>query len=236
MHSRPHRRSFLARLGALVAVTAAGGRVAEAQPAPSTDAAMDEEDALAAVLPVQGEEKWLTALHGSRRQVFDMLSINEGYALRFANTWVRTMRDAYGLAAEDVCALIVMRHGGIAPAFNDAIWEKYRLGALFQVQDPKTGAPSLRNLYNSTAQGDWSMPSAAVSRMVEGGAVVAVCNVATQVYAGRAARAAGLTISGEDAYQEWRAGLLPGCHLAPSGVLAVHRAQAAGNCTYCVTG
>jgi hypothetical protein len=231
MRADTPRRSFLARLGALMAVGATTGRVAQAQP---PEVETDEE--LAAILPFQGEEKWLTSLHGSRRQVFDAVSINEGFGLRFTNTWIRTMRDAYQLPAEDVSALIVMRHGGIAPAFNDAVWEKYKLGALFNVQDPKTSAPALRNLYNSTAEGDWSLPSAAVSRLVEAGTVVAVCNVATQVYAGRAARAAGLTISGQDAYREWAAGLLPGCHLAPSGVLAVHRAQAAGNCTYCYTG
>lgn len=231
MNAGTPRRSFLARLGALMAVGATTGRVAQAQP---PEVETDEE--LAAILPFQGDEKWLTTLRGSRRQVFDAVSINEGFALRFTNTWIRTMRDAYQLPADDVSALIVMRHGGIAPAFNDAVWEKYKLGALFNVQDPKTGAPSLRNIYNSTAEGDWSMPSAAVSRLVEAGTVVGVCNVATQVYAGRAARAAGLTISAQDAYREWAAGLLPGCHLAPSGVLAVHRAQAAGNCTYCYAG
>lgn len=228
------RRSFLTRLGGAIATVAAGGRIAEAQP--PLPATLDEEAGPAFALPPQAGEAWLTALHGSRRQVFDATTINEGYVLRFANTWTRTMREAFPGAPDDICALLVMRHQGIAPAFNDTIWEKYKLGALFNVQDPKTGAPALRNLYNSTAQGDWSMPTAAVSRMVEGGAVVAVCNAATSVYAGRAARAAGLSIGGQDAYQEWAANLLPGCYLAPSGVLAVHRAQAGGGCTYCYSG
>jgi intracellular sulfur oxidation DsrE/DsrF family protein len=36
-----------------------------------------------------------------------------------------------------------------------------------------------------------------------------------------------------DAHKEWAANLLPGAYLVPSGVLAVHRAQNPGKCTYC---
>jgi hypothetical protein len=216
-----------------MAGAAAGSRVLHAQPTPIDESG--EAEGIESVLP-QGDERWFASLHGSRRQVFDAMSIADGAVLRFASTWGRTMREAYNLSTDDVCAFVVLRHSALGPAFNDTIWSKYKLGEYFQIQDPRTNAPTLRNVFNSSAAGDWSQPSAAVPRLVEAGAVFGVCNVATMAHSGRAARAAGLTISGQDAYREWAANLLPGCHLVSSGVLAIHRAQNAGNCTYCFGG
>lgn len=237
--SQQPRRSFLGRLGAAAAMLASGGVVTKAAAAPVTRealAGLPFDDEPPAVSLAQRDEQWLAALHGTRRQVFDSVSVNEGYALYYSNTWSRTMRSAYALSNDDVCPLIVMRHLGIAPAFNDTIWAKYRVGEFFQLNDPQSRAPATRNFFNSAARGDLRTPDAAVSRMVESGAVIVVCDIATNAIAGRTARAAGLSISAQDAYQEWAANLLPGCHLVPSGVLAVHRAQAAGDCTYCFAG
>lgn len=213
------RRGFLARLGGAIAAAGAGSAVLS-RPA-------------AAESVVAADEKWLQALHGEHRQYFDAVSVAAGFPLVYALTWANTMKATYNLTNDQVCAVIGLRHMGIAPAFNDEIWAKYKLGSFFKVDDPKTKQPSTRNIFNSTAAGDMRFPGSDVGTQLKNGAVVVACNVATTVLSGIAAGAAGLSVTPEAAYKEWAAGLVPGVMLVPSGVLAVHRAQAAGKCTYC---
>jgi hypothetical protein len=86
---------------------------------------------------------------------------------------------------------------------------------------------------NSEAPGDVVFPGSSMGKQVADGAVITVCNLATTIFSGLAMTAAGLKMKPEEAYNEWTANLLPGAYLVPSGVLAVHRAQKAGNCSYC---
>ena len=66
--------------------------------------------------------------------------------------------------------------------------------------------------------------------MADRGVIMTACNMALTVLSGMVAPKAGA--SADEAKKEWTANLLPGVHLAPSGVYAVNRAQEAG-CTYC---
>jgi hypothetical protein len=143
------------------------------------------------------------------------------------------MKDTYKLQNSDITAVIGLRHFAIAPAFKDVIWQKYKLGEFFKITDPKTKAAAVRNFMNSEAAGDILFPGSSIDRQVATGAVVTVCNLATLALSGMTASAAGLTVTPAQAYEEWKANLVPGCVLVPSGVLAVNRAQAEGKCTYC---
>ncbi|MFN8572941.1 MAG: hypothetical protein U0132_12910 [Gemmatimonadaceae bacterium] len=213
------RRGFLARLTGAIAAVAAGS-------ATTPRSAFAES-------PVVADDRWLQAIHGDHRQYFDAVSVAGGFPLVYALSWANTMKATYNLTNDQLCAVIGLRHMGIAPAFNDAIWEKYKLGQFFKVDDPKTKQPSTRNIFNSTAPGDLRFPGSDVGSQMKNGAVVVACNLATTVLSGIAANAAGLSMAPEAAYKEWAAGLVPGVMLVPSGVLAVHRAQAVGKCTYC---
>jgi intracellular sulfur oxidation DsrE/DsrF family protein len=73
----------------------------------------------------------------------------------------------------------------------------------------------------------------AIDKLLARGAKVGVCGVAMTVLSGMAAGAAKM--DKEAVHKEWIAGLIPGVVVAPSGVLAVHRAQEKG-CTYCYAG
>jgi len=188
----------------------------------------------ASTLPA--DDEWLKKLHGQYRQFFDAVTFNDGFAEYFAINWVKTMKDTYKVPDSEVCPVIGLRHFAIGPAFNDVIWQKYKLGEFFKINDPKTKAPSTRNFMNSEAAGDLMFPGASISEKVKNGAVVTVCNLATTVLSGMVATAAGLKMTPQEAYKEWTANMLPGTYLVPSGVLAVHRAQKAGNCSYCYAG
>ncbi len=224
-HILSPRRTFLGTLAAGAATLVAGAAAPVAAMAPD-----------AGVLTLQQADAWLGKLHGQYRQFFDAVSFNDGFPLYFPFTWSQTMQATYKPSGADLCPVIGLRHMGIGPAFNDAIWAKYKLGEFFKVNDPKTGKPATRNFMNSEAAGDVRFPGSSLGKQIAGGAVVTVCNVATTVLSGMAADAAGLKMSADAAYKEWVAGLIPGCNLVPSGVLAVHRAQKPGNCTYCYAG
>jgi hypothetical protein len=225
--SPSERREFLGR----VAVGSAGLLVAGAA---SACAAAPPQATTAGTLPGDGE--WLSKLHGAHRQYFDVVSWNGGFGQIYALNWSKTMKEAYGLTDSDLTPVIGLRHFGIAPAFNDMIWEKYKLGAFFTINDPKTKQPSVRNFAYDETDGDFMLPGAGLAKQIPTGTVVTVCNLATTALSGMTASAAGLSITPAEAYEEWKANLKPGCYLAPSGVLAVNRAQEVGGCTYCFAG
>lgn len=183
--------------------------------------------------PLAAPDDWIGKIHGDHRQYFDAVEYADAFPLYYAFNWAKTMRETYNLNNQQVCAVIGFRHGGIAPCFGDAIWAKYKLGEFFKINDPKTGKPATRNFLNSTAAGDLNFPGSDLGTQLRNGAVAVACNLATTILSGMVAKAAGLTITPEAAYKEWVAGMVPGVMLVPSGVLAVHRAQAIGKCTYC---
>jgi hypothetical protein len=216
------RRSFLGRLagGAAALLAGSSGLAVAATPRRGST--------LLAV-----EDEWLSKLRGTHRQFFDATEFNNGFPQYYAFNWWQTMKDTYKLQNSDITAVIGLRHFGIGPAFKDNIWQKYKLGEFFKVNDPKSKAPSVRNFMNSEAQGDIMFPGSSIDRQVANGAVVTVCNLATLVVSDFAAKAAGLNMKAADAYEEWKANMVAGTYLVPSGVLAVNRAQAVGKCTYC---
>ncbi len=179
------------------------------------------------------DDPWLRALKGANRQVFDGATINGGLSLMFAYTYLRTMMDHYQLGAGDVGAFVVARYIGTGLALNDAIWKKYGLGAMWSIIDPVTKAPAERNLFYNSKAGDMMNIDASADKMIARGVVVGVCGTALRVLSG--ATAAGAGVTREVALAEWTAGVIPGAHIVPSGVLAIAKAQQAG-CTYCYAG
>jgi intracellular sulfur oxidation DsrE/DsrF family protein len=73
----------------------------------------------------------------------------------------------------------------------------------------------------------------AVDRLQQRGVIIGACNVALTVISGMLAGNAG--VSKEAAAAEWKAGLIPGVVILPSGVWGVNHAQEKG-CTYCAGG
>ena len=177
------------------------------------------------------DDKWLDNLKGRYRQYFDAVSVNSGFALAFAMNWLNTMESAYSLTDKDLNAVVGFRHFSIPIAYKDEIWAKYKLGEFANVTDPLTKAPATRNIYYNPKAGDLMFPGMAVDKLQPRGVTFVVCNVAHTVLSGMLGEKAGMTADAAKA--EWEKGMIPGFTLVPSGVLAVHRAQEKGKCTYC---
>ncbi len=220
-----HRRSFLSRLiggGAALALGGVGLRPARAAAAELPHPASTDWD-----------EHWLERINGKHRQVFDAITVGDGIVLGYAVTFLNTNKEAYKLTDKDLTAVIVARHMAIPMVFKDAIWEKYKLGEMFKVTDPRTNAPAVRNIFINRHADEMMLPGMAVDLLQQRGAIFTCCNVALTFISGMAAGKAG--VPKEAAKQEWIDGLLDGVTLVPSGVLAVNRAQEKG-CTYCYAG
>lgn len=179
------------------------------------------------------DEAWLNRLTGKHRQVFDAVTPNDGWGVVFATNFLDTSMKAYGLKQSEVTTVLSLRHMASALALNDAIWAKYKLGALLNVTDKSTHAHATRNIFSHLRAGDMPMADAGIAELLARGAVVTACNAALSFMSGMAATAAGLPP--QNAKAEWLANLIPGVVVVPAGVLAVNRAQE-HHCTYCYAG
>ncbi len=206
------RRGFFARVAGAMAVGLAGFA---APPLRAQTAA-----------PSSGPD-WPGALKGRYRQVVDAYEANSGFPLAFVHTF---------LAPNDpsnTSAVLVLRHGAFPIALNDAMWQRYKIGESFKINDPETKAPAVKNPFYKPKSGVLPIDDMALDRLVAKGTVVGACNVALTVQSKMLAHNAG--VSAEEAAKEWAANIIPGVTVIPSGTWGVNRAQDAG-CSYCAGG
>jgi hypothetical protein len=76
--------------------------------------------------------EWPGTLKGRHKQVFDVYDINEGSPLNFANNFITPN--------ESATAVLIFRHKGLPFALSSAMWEKYKIGESFKINDPETKA------------------------------------------------------------------------------------------------
>ena len=174
-------------------------------------------------------EAWLSKLTGKHKQFFDATSTSQ-FALTFAMNFLNSYNEVYRIPDANLSAVVGLRHFAIAIGLTDDIWARYKVAEFVQATDPATKAPYIRNFLNHPHEGDMMFPNASMDKLLARGVQFTCCNVALTAVSGLLSKNAGVTP--EAAYAEWRAGLLPGVTLVPSGVLAVNRAQEKG-CTYC---
>jgi hypothetical protein len=212
------RRSFLARLGAITAALGfETGRSAEAlalgtqAPAPTPSAAKRFE-------PDRHERDDWMELPGKHRLVFDGTS-PDGVkdALQFTGNFFTGNKNGYGLDANQVAVVIVMRHRATQFAFTDAIWGKYgaALSESEKFVDPKTSQAPTVNVYKTQ-----------IENQTKRGVHIAACDLSTHRLASYIARK---TQGDADAiYKEMVASAMPNVHFVPAGIVAVTRAQERG--------
>jgi hypothetical protein len=177
-------------------------------------------------------EQWFKNIKGSHRIVYDGSTPHGGFPIIWNWAFYMT-NNGTGTADEDMTAMTVLRHTGLALAFSDRLWEKYPIGKVFGVND-SSGNPYLRNPYYEPQDGDFPLPGIdGTKRMQERGALFCACDLATKVYSNVVAGQMGLDPT--EVYNDWVSGVLPGIQLVPSGVWALGRAQEHG-CGYIFAG
>ncbi len=178
-------------------------------------------------------EKWMEKIKGTHRVVYDGSTAYHSFPVIWNWAFYLTNNQT-GVPDEEITAMTVLRHDAIPLALEDSIWEKYKLGEMFKIDDNIKKAPSLRNMAYEPKEGDFPLPGIdGIKGLQERGAMFCVCDLALNVYSSFAAQNMGL--DAKEVYNEWVNAVLPGIQIVPSGVWALGRAQEHG-CGYIYAG
>jgi len=211
------RRGFIGRVAATVAAAGLSSALPSTLGAENVSGFASMDAAL---------DAWFGRIKGKHRMIFDAPEPNEGLVAIWPRVYLNTMQATW---PGEATAVVILRHAGLALALGDPVWAKYGIGEMFNIKDGD--APAKRNPY-ATITG---LPIAGlgISELLKSGVLVGACDVALTIYSAGAAKKMGL--DPDAVKKEWIAGLLPGVHVVPSGVLGVARAQELG-CAYCFAG
>ena len=205
------RRTFLTTVGGV----AAFGAAAAAQPPPARPAAANAIDI-----------SWFDAFKGRHKQVFDLGSfdLSVDSPLRQPVTYLMAHREVSHLEPpDDINVLVAISHKAFPMNATDALWEKYKLGENWDIKDPQTGKPSIRNLFT----GATTNPGAATVRGLQArGIVFWQCNAALGAISAELALKTGAKM--QDIRTDLVGGLLPGVRLVPAHTWAIGYVQEHG--------
>ena len=160
---------------------------------------------------------------------FDYYLVNSGMPVVWPRVWLNGNNDNYGTTDAQNSGVVILRHAAIPLAMVDALWAKYKLGEVFALKEGDAAAT--RNIFAKPLP--LPLPGTGVEELLAKGVMFGVCNVALTIYSGAVAQKMGMDAAAVKA--DWVAGLIPGCQVVPSGVLAVSRTQEKG-CGYCFAG
>jgi hypothetical protein len=163
---------------------------------------------------------WTDRLTGTHRQVFDAPEIADGTVLHQSRLFYVQYKDVYGTPDADLRAVLVIRHKALPMVLGDAVWNHYDFigKKITKLKDPTTGEWARRNPFLNPQKDDkYSLISP------DGGfeAIVAHASIV-----------ADRTNQKQEAVRdEFKASLVSGVTLVPSGVFGVIRAEE-GGCSY----
>ncbi|MBZ5856092.1 hypothetical protein [Flavihumibacter profundi] len=204
---------------------------------------------LVSPLPVKASEKWLpeegisdadtwfNKIKGKHRIVYDVPNPHEMFPFAWPRVFLST-NEKTGTPMNESNVVVVLRHNAIPFTMQNSLWEKYKFGEMFKINDPATKAPATRNAFWQPKADDFKVPgigpvAIGINDLQKDGVMFCVCNMAMTVYSNVIAQNNGT--KAEEVYKEMVDGLLPGIQIVPSGVWAVGRAQEHG-CAYCFVG
>ena len=219
------RRDFLARIATAAAVVAGSACVA-----PLAAATMSGEASRPARQSPAFDDTWTARVRAAaHRAVFDSPDMGDGLALGQAAVFMDNYHEMFGTSDAETVPVIVMRHQGTMLAMGDGLWAKYELGTRTKLKDPTTGEVATRNPFVRVTKDDTHAliePDCTLPALRARGAVLLACNRALTHFAAQQARERKLNV--DEVTAEFRAGLVPGVILQPSGIYALVRAQEMG--------
>lgn len=170
---------------------------------------------------------WVEKIERAKhRMVFDMPQIESGMAFTNALTYMKGYGEVYKTPDAEFGLVIVCRHAALPAVLNDAMWATLKYGEKNKINDPATGAPTLRNPYSKAADAPGTNSELSIEALIARGVIVLACNLSMMRNTGILAKETGM--STEEARAAITAALIPGVIRQPSGVFGVARAQEAG--------
>jgi intracellular sulfur oxidation DsrE/DsrF family protein len=174
-------------------------------------------------------DPWLDPLKAKHRQLFDVPEPDGGAVLRHARNYLDVWRDAYGVAERDINLVVVFYARTVPLGLQDAMWDKYKLGAAISLTDSTTSAPLVRNYFAHPQPGDPAgdgTPESSIPALQRRGVVFLLCNSALRRWSGRLEKQ-GLG-SAAEIHDDLVAHALPGVTVVPAAFIAMTKAHERG--------
>ena len=160
--------------------------------------------------------------------MFDVSAHKNGKPLGHAKNFLDGWRDAFKTPERDV-NLVMGIHGDAAPfLFNDALWERYKIGEQYEVTDGETKSPALRNVFTTAHASAAALvpPEQTIEALQQRGVRFVIC-MNTIGSSARKLAAAGLGPY-DEIHAAILAGLLPGVITVPAITVALTQLQEHG--------
>ena len=174
------------------------------------------------------------------KQVYDVRAVGEGKFLNNVKNSLNGFVYGFGIPESEVKVAVALHGPSNALAFDDAMWEKYRLGEFVEVNDPTTGKAATRNIFFPAKAGgsenleDWSskMQDHSVAALQQRGVKFLCCHTATEEQVVAMVKKFSLKAAPEEIVKDLQAHVLPGVLIVPAMVATVALLQSEGRFTY----
>ena len=176
-------------------------------------------------------DAWLERLKGKHRQLFDVPEPEGGTVLRHVRNYFDAWRNAFGVSESDVSVVVTLYARTTPLGLQDAMWEKYQLGAALSITDPTTNAPLIRNWFAHPKPGDPvadGEPETSMETLQRRGVIFALCNNALTRWAARLAKSGLGGGTAVDVHADLVAHALPGVVIVPDVLVAMTKAHERG--------
>lgn len=188
--------------------------------------AFDADEARAESSSGPWDTSWIDSLAKAKyRVVFNGSDIADGTVLDYTSTFFDHFHEVHDTRDSDTRPVIVFRRLGTVMALNDAMWDRYEIGADRKVDDPLTKAPARRNPFWSAPAGD-RHAAMSIESFQKRGLICLACNVSLMSMGYSFGKKVGRDAA--EVAKELRENLVPGAIVVPSGIFALIRAQNAG--------
>jgi intracellular sulfur oxidation DsrE/DsrF family protein len=87
------------------------------------------------------------------KQVYDIIPIAEGRFLNNIKNSLNGLHFGFGIPDEQIKVVAALHGPANMLNYDDAIWNKYQIGAWLKVTDPSTGQPAVKNPYYASKAG-----------------------------------------------------------------------------------
>ena len=227
------RRSFVGRAAAGFAALAAPGISAEAS------LLFKSSDWQMASFQLLMKQKF------DVKQLYDIAAIDDGSAFEHMVNSLNGLQFGFDLPASQIRLVGAFRGFGTMLILSDYAWEKYRIGELYKVDDPRTGKPATRNIYYPSSAGTppkytsddpddaaSAFQDSSIQALQARGVQLLACHLALEGHAGRMVKKLKLQQTQQEVAQDLAAHLLPGVLIVPSMVAAIAMLQSKGQFSY----
>ena len=174
------------------------------------------------------------------RQVWDVKPIGEGMFLNGIKNSLNGFHFGFDVPAAEIKIVAAMHGPANTLNFDDAMWEKYRIGEWLHVTDQKTGKPATRNVYYPQKAGASNDPEergstfqdTSIEALRGRGVQFLSCHTATEEQAKQLVEQYSLKASAEEVVKDLQTHTVPGVLIVPAMVASIALLQSDGHYTY----